>query len=330
MSPGGESAISTVRAADKLLLKISRETKSAIYDTATREYFSDTEWEKRRVASWSPDGLPDVAKHITVHMYSPGDSPLVREITLGMAKFGRDDVVINGAARNDSESAGALINLAAQTLVEQPGAPDRATGNLRVDIDQLRHAAVRERIKKSYSDGATGQAVLSVAKTEREDGDPENALLELTFAEGSAGGGTVHERRVAVLSQVFGSREFPTVAGKHDDPGLLAARDRARALLPELSKRFAAGLPPAERLLLKAPFKTTKGSDEWMWVEVTAWKGEQITGLLANDPIDVPQLKAGATVHVSQADVFDYYLVKPDGTIEGNETGKILQGGSKP
>ena len=326
MSAGGDRALPTVRAANKLLLRVSRETKCVIYDTATREYFSDVEWERRRVASWSADGQPDVAKHITVHQYSPDNSPLVRLISLGMGKFGRDDLVINGASRHDADSSGALLNLAAQTLVEGPDALDRAKGTLHVNVDALRHAEVRERNKKSYLDGATGDATLTVAEAKREDGDPENALLELTFAAGgtAAPGATVHERRDAVLAHVFGSRESPTVEVEHDAK-ILAASARARARLPELAKRFAAGLAPGERLLLKAPFKTTKGNNEWMWVEVTQWADGSITALLANDPFDVADLKAGATVHVKESDVFDYYLVKPDGKIEGNETGQILE-----
>jgi uncharacterized protein YegJ (DUF2314 family) len=104
-------------------------------------------------------------------------------------------------------------------------------------------------------------------------------------------------------------------------PPAIAPRPR----LPELAQRFAKGLPPAERLLLKAPFRTSKGNTEWMWVEVTAWNGEQITRSARQRPLRRPRVKAGATVQVKQPDVFDYYLVKPDGTTEGNETGQILQ-----
>ena len=76
--------------------------------------------------------------------------------------------------------------------------------------------------------------------------------------------------------------------------------------------------------MVKKPFETANGN-EWMWIEVTQWEGEQMTGVLQNDPYEIPDLKAGAVVIFSESEVFDYILYKPDGTTEGNETGKILE-----
>ncbi len=79
-----------------------------------------------------------------------------------------------------------------------------------------------------------------------------------------------------------------------------------------------------ERLLLKAPFATSSGGRVWMWVEVVSWKGDRVEGILQNDPYYVPGLKAGSRVAFSEADVVDFLHTLPDGTEEGNETGKIL------
>jgi len=62
-----------------------------------------------------------------------------------------------------------------------------------------------------------------------------------------------------------------------------------------------------------------------MWVEVTRWQGGDITGLLKNEPFNIPELHAGQIVTVKQADVFDYIRQYADGTREGNETGVIIQ-----
>jgi len=62
-----------------------------------------------------------------------------------------------------------------------------------------------------------------------------------------------------------------------------------------------------------------------MWVEVVRWKGRTIRGILDNDPFEVTTLKAGAKVEVKEGSLFDYLLYKPDGTQEGNETGRLLQ-----
>ena len=106
---------------------------------------------------------------------------------------------------------------------------------------------------------------------------------------------------------------------------LLYRSDRARQKLPSLRKEFNAGLQPGEHLLLKAPFETSSGGREWMWVEVSSWKGDDIVGLLANEPEDVKGLRAGSTVKVSEKEVFDYIRYKADGSSEGNETGKEIE-----
>jgi len=62
-----------------------------------------------------------------------------------------------------------------------------------------------------------------------------------------------------------------------------------------------------------------------MWVEVSSWKGGDIKGLLDNDPDEIPDLHAGATVEIGEQDVFDYIRYKPDGSEEGNETGKEIE-----
>lgn len=83
---------------------------------------------------------------------------------------------------------------------------------------------------------------------------------------------------------------------------------------------------PAARqyILVKAPFATRDGGNEWMWVEVAKWSGDTIEGLLKNEPVDVPGLRGGQMVKVSQAKVFDYVRHHPDGREEGNETTKII------
>lgn len=71
-------------------------------------------------------------------------------------------------------------------------------------------------------------------------------------------------------------------------------------------------------------FATRSGGTEWMWLEVTAWKGSVLSGPLANVPEDVPELHEGAWVSVEQAKVFDYLFHRADGTEEGNTTAKLL------
>ena len=109
------------------------------------------------------------------------------------------------------------------------------------------------------------------------------------------------------------------------DRALLAESEAARGRLLALKPRWLRDRRPGEVLLVKGPFKTRSGGNEWMWVEVTRWEGSRITGLLANDPFEVPGLRAGATVHVEESKVFDYLLRRADGGQEGNTTSKLLE-----
>ncbi len=66
-----------------------------------------------------------------------------------------------------------------------------------------------------------------------------------------------------------------------------------------------------------------------MWVEVVSWQADKIKGILRNEPENVPTLRAGQTVEVSEQQVFDYIRHRADGTSEGTETGKVIEGLSR-
>jgi uncharacterized protein YegJ (DUF2314 family) len=186
----------------------------------------------------------------------------------------------------------------------------------------LRHAELRKSITEGILTGGTGEGRLRLLETRAEAGDPDNALAALSFE--SYPGRDLTERQTNFVIALFGAQPDEVVYTKHD-AALRAASDRARAQLPDLQKDFLRGLQPGEQLLVKAPFATKDGGNEWMWVEVTAWKGDRIKGMLRSDPRHVPGLKAGQKVDVRQAELFDYLRVFPDGRTEGNETSRVLQ-----
>ena len=47
---------------------------------------------------------------------------------------------------------------------------------------------------------------------------------------------------------------------------------------------------------------------------------------MQNDPFEIADLLAGAIVTIERSEIFDYILYLPDGTQQGNETGKIISG----
>jgi uncharacterized protein YegJ (DUF2314 family) len=79
-----------------------------------------------------------------------------------------------------------------------------------------------------------------------------------------------------------------------------------------------------EYIMVKAPFAAPDNGREWMWVEVTKWDDKEITGLLNNEPANIPTLHSGQIVKVKAADVFDYIRYDGKGNEEGNESGKLM------
>jgi uncharacterized protein YegJ (DUF2314 family) len=308
-------AVVMARLTTEVMNEFGTLTAGLIWDDETRELFTPAALAEKRMSP--PDhGFPDVRGHITIHAYQSGE--YIRAITLGMRKFGLPDIVINGFSWSLNTQMGNTINLFAQSLVEGATPP---MGRYDFDVSKLKHDAVRATYEEDLLDDAHNVAELTLANAEVDEGDPDNRLLELRFDRYA--GKTVHEKHQEFVGNFFGSVE--TVAYiKHND-AIRAASDRARQKLPSLRKEFNAGLQPGEHLLLKAPFETSSGGREWMWVEVSSWKGDDIVGLLANEPEDVPGLRAGSTVKVSEKEVFDYIRYKADGSSEGNETGKEIE-----
>ncbi len=311
-----QNGLLAYRAALQLAEQVARDTQGLLWDEETREVFTPDAWRKRRLDSWSGD-IPDAALQTVIHAYK-GDKQ-VRSITLGMVKFGLPDVVIDDFSWSNSRQMGNLLNAFAQALVE--GATLKSTGQYDLDLRSLRHARVRDELLPTLKSNANTVARLRLINGKAESGDPDNRLLEVNFDRYP--GPDHYARQDALLSALFGSEDGVTRV-KHNEE-LLAASAAATKHLPALRDAFRKGLQPGEYLLLKAPFATTGGTNEWMWVEVLGWEGDTIRGLLKNEPVDVPSLHAGQEVKVSQSKVFDYLRRHPDGREEGNETGKILQ-----
>src|SRR5260370_14607503 len=193
---GGNVTLAVLRDAERLLSALAHPTGGLIWDGETRELFSPAAWDERRVAGWR-DGLPHVPAHTTMHLYQNGD--LNRAITLGMAKFGLPDVVANDHPRSSGRPIRNLINLACQTMAEK-GALDTA-GRLHVDIDALPDATLRTELLGSLVGKPQRKADLAVAVGTAEEGDPQNPLLELTFAD--IPGPTARYRQDALITRGY-------------------------------------------------------------------------------------------------------------------------------
>ena len=301
--------------ANQLIADLARDTGGLVWDEETREVFSVEEWERRRRIG--SNEVPDVSSQTTIHAYKSTD--FVRAITLGMNKLGLPDVVVDEFSWENNSQVGHLINLFCQALAEGTVTP--ANGQFDLDLKNIKNETVREPYLESIKSNATSVAQLVLRHGRWEEGDPRNRLIELCADRYP--GPDDHAKQQKLISEFFGWED--TVAQIKHNKELLKASQRAKEKLPGLRQAFQAGLAPGEFIQVKAPFDVPGGGHEYMWVSITAWKGKQIEGLLANEPAYIPDLHGGQLVKIRESDVFDYLHKRADGTFEGNETSEIIE-----
>ncbi len=99
----------------------------------------------------------------------------------------------------------------------------------------------------------------------------------------------------------------------------------ARRTLPESKRRFLNGLNPGEVYFVSTRICDQKADCEDVFIEVTKWENDQIEGLLANQVQTLNGYVYGQIIHLTEQDVHDWTISKPDGTEEGNFVGKFLE-----
>lgn len=297
--------------------EVAKSYGGLIWDEESREVFSLKKWKEQRVESFSESKIPSVMDQITIHAYKNGE--FIRGITLGMKKFGKPDIVVNDFSWSVNKSVGSLINLIAQKMVEENS--EEVNMKPYLDIEKIRHPLVKTSFLSVCYDNAKKSTNASLKASKAEAGDPHNILLEVDFSQ--IEGTNLQQKQESLLTALFGSEDSISYIEHNDE--ILQKSMEAKAKLPQLKRGFNKGFDPGEYLMVKAPFETPDGSNEWMWVEVIVWKDTQIEGMLRNEPYNVPTLKAGMRVKVNEIDVFDYIHYLPDGSSIGNETGKLIR-----
>jgi uncharacterized protein YegJ (DUF2314 family) len=305
-----------LRTAYNVAEQVARQTGGLLWDEETREMFTPEKWHELRLANWS-GAIPEVSKNINIHAYKRAG--LIRAITLGMAKFGLPDIVIDQFPWTSNGSMESIITQLAQTMAE--GATIGLDGHVDLDISAIVSKKMREPRLAVAPTKAQSVANLALVKGTPEDGDPANRLAEITFSRYP--GRDALARQDAMLSAMFGNSN--RVKAIRHNAELLAASQRAQMKLASLQAAFARGLQPGEQIEVKAPFARPTGGNEMMWVQVSSWKDGKIAGMLKNEPAAIPSMHAGQAVQVNQDKVFDYLRRYPDGRQEGDSTGKIIE-----
>jgi len=303
--------LAAMKDAHNLVLELTKDDNDVIWDAETRQFISKEYWKEYRMIS---DKSVNISDHTTIHMYRDGE--YCRAITLGMSKFGLPDVCVENLSCEGAGSMGTLINLTTQIMFEK-NKVDKA-GMLSLDIESIKNKGSKNEFLESLYENAEKKIDINIIKGEREEGDPDNRLLEIGFPKDNP-----QIEQNALLSELFGY-EDNVVTVDHDD-AIMAASEHAYETVLEMYDDFKKGFPAGTHLLIKFPFDNEEGDREWMWVEVVSWKDKTVKGLLQNDPQMIKDLKSGQEVKKHLDLMFDYILYRPDGSSEGNETGKLMQ-----
>jgi len=305
-----------LRTADLLVEDIARKAGGLVWDEETQDLFSPDAWHEIRLKPWTTD-VPDVSSQITVQSFKKDE--LARAATLGMTKLGLPDIKLDDFPRSSENQVGRLLDLFCQSLAE--GAVFEKPDQFNLDIRKIKDSELREAARKSMKENSTGVAYFSLRPGVRQDGDPKNRLIQLS--PDRYGGTDISSKQDRMLSCFFGWVDEST--NFEDSPELLEEIRKEKAKLPALQHDFNAGLSSDEYIEVKVPFKTPDENEEWMWVEVTSWKGSLIRGTLESEPTNVPGLHGGQVIEIWQGDVVDYLRGYSDGRTEGNTTGALIE-----
>ena len=99
----------------------------------------------------------------------------------------------------------------------------------------------------------------------------------------------------------------------------------ARKALPGVQARFQAGLPDGQILsivttLRDAPMRRSENA----FIQVLTWQKRTIHGVIVSEIINVTRYKTGDPITITDDDVVDWCISRPDGTEEGNTVGKYM------
>lgn len=104
-----------------------------------------------------------------------------------------------------------------------------------------------------------------------------------------------------------------------DDAEMAAAINRARASLPAFWKALTAKTPGEELFALKVRIPFGEGSGEHFWLVDIERSGDQLSGIINNDPNEATHVVKGQRYVFKSEDISDWTFMR-NGKIVGNET----------
>ncbi len=155
---------------------IAKVLRGYVWDEETKEIFSIEEYINRRF--FNPKlGAPSMQLHTVIHSYPEGN--YVRAITLGMAKIGLPDIVINEFSWSRSSGVANAIVAITQLLAEGNRLNENNEFNL--DLSKIKNEQYKSKLDDLLFENAKLKGIHQFNIAKVEEGDPNNLILEPIF-----------------------------------------------------------------------------------------------------------------------------------------------------
>jgi hypothetical protein len=99
---------------------------------------------------------------------------------------------------------------------------------------------------------------------------------------------------------------------------------QARATYPQAKARYLRGLPPGQSFFVTVKLRDPMGHTEMIFLAVDGLARDSIFGRIWNQIQVVRGYRLGDRHAVSEGELMDWLITKPDGSEEGNVVGKFL------
>lgn len=317
-----DQAVQTLTTAQRAFARAAKESGGWVEDLDSQQVFGVEAFARRDPAGKLEDWF--VVDAAPQDEAQPDGA--VRLVTRGLRRFGLPELVVEDVDPGMAADVSVVLNAAAANLRKQK------SGQMSIQTEMVTGTATFVDGKRREDDpddplwkmSFDGQITVPGEEVEVEEVTGAPAPAEpVPAAPLAAPAAPVAEVAPAPVPapppEPTVDRSPPPPVGKPRD--LDEAKSMVQARFQSVVRAaWEQGLGPGEVVAVSAPFRSRSGGKEYMWVELRSWEGGQLSGVLVNQPDDVPGLKKGDIVQVSTEEVFDYIWKKADGSREGNLT----------
>ena len=121
-----------------------------------------------------------------------------------------------------------------------------------------------------------------------------------------------------------GPKDTPSVVEQREADRLYAlAAARAQAVLPDLKRRFIAGLPRGSTLFLTI-ILTEGAKRENAYLTVRRWDKDSIITVVSTELASVRKYKMGQVLTITERSIVDWTITDASGKEEGNYLGQLF------